>query len=73
MKIAESFTIPAPKSAVWDVFMNVEKLASCVPGCRDMTALSDTEYEAEMEVKTKFMTIAFKANGQLKGFAELKS
>ncbi|TLS51595.1 hypothetical protein FE782_13905 [Paenibacillus antri] len=70
MKIADSFTIPAPKSAVWDVFMNVEKLAGCVPGCRDMTALSDTEYEADMEVKTKFMTIAFKANGRLKGFAE---
>lgn len=70
MKIADSFTIDAPKAAVWDVFMEVEKLASCVPGCKSMTALSDTEYEADMEVQTMFMKIVFKANGQLKDFIE---
>lgn len=70
MKIRDSFTIDAPKQDVWEVFMEVEKLASCVPGCKDMTALSDTEYEAYMEVQTKFMKITFKANGQLKDFVE---
>lgn len=70
MKVTDSFTIAAPKQAVWDVFMNVEKLASCVPGCKDMNALSETEYEADMEVQTKFMKIGFKANGQLKDYIE---
>jgi carbon monoxide dehydrogenase subunit G len=70
LKIRDSFTIDAPKQDVWEVFMEVEKLASCVPGCKDMTALSDTEYEAYMEVQTKFMKITFKANGQLKDFVE---
>jgi len=50
--------------------MNVEKLAGCVPGCKDMQALSETEYEADMEVATKFMKISFKANGQLKDYIE---
>jgi carbon monoxide dehydrogenase subunit G len=70
MKINDSFTIDAGKNDVWSVFMEVEKLAGCVPGCKEMKALSETEYEADMEVKTKFMTIAFKATGELKDFKE---
>lgn len=70
MKMIDSFIIEAEKDRVWDVFMDVEKLASCVPGCKDMVALSETEYEANMEVKTKFMKINFKANGVLKDAIE---
>ncbi|MEI3606510.1 SRPBCC domain-containing protein [Pseudogracilibacillus sp. SE30717A] len=70
MKINDSFTINAAKDDVWTVFMDVEKLASCVPGCNDLVALSETEYEADMIVKTKFMTIKFKANGILKDAIE---
>lgn len=70
MNISHSFTIDAPRRQVWQVFMEVEKLAGCVPGCKNMRALSSTEYEADMEVQTKFMKIAFKANGQLKSFVE---
>lgn len=70
MKISDSFIIEADKNEVWSVFMDVEKLAGCVPGCKTMQALSESEYEADMEVKTKFMTISFQANGQLKDFIE---
>ncbi|MFS0646067.1 CoxG family protein [Siminovitchia sp. 179-K 8D1 HS] len=72
MKIKDSFTIQAAKEDVWTVFMDVEKLASCVPGCENLVALSDTEYEADMVVKTKFMTIKFKANGVLTDAVEGK-
>lgn len=65
MKITDKFTINAKKDDVWNVFMDVEQLASCVPGCNNLVAHSDTEYEADMVVKTKFMTIKFKANGVL--------
>lgn len=70
MKLKDIFMINAPKKDVWEVFMNVEKLASCVPGCENMVALSETEYEADMDIKTKFMKIRFKANGQLKDMVE---
>lgn len=70
MKITDSFIIEAEKDRVWEIFMDVEKLANCVPGCKDMVALSETEYEANMEVKTKFMKINFKANGVLKDAIE---
>ncbi|WP_255363015.1 SRPBCC domain-containing protein [Sporosarcina sp. P33] len=31
MKMTDSFTISAPKENVWEVFMDVEKLAGCLP------------------------------------------
>lgn len=70
MKATDSFMIQADKSSVWSIFMDVEKLASCVPGCRDMKAISENEYEANMEVKTRFMKIQFLANGVLKDAIE---
>jgi len=66
MKVTDSFIIDASRKNVWDVFMDVEKLASCLPGCKDLIAKSETEYEANMEVKTAFMKVNFKANGFLK-------
>ncbi|WP_255363041.1 CoxG family protein [Sporosarcina sp. P33] len=41
-----------------------------MPGCEGLVALSDKEYEADMVVKTMFMTIKFKANGILKDSVE---
>ncbi len=66
MKVTDSFIIDASRKNVWEVFMDVEKLASCLPGCKDLIAKSETEYEANMEVKTAFMKVNFKANGFLK-------
>lgn len=65
MKLSDSFTIQAKKADVWSVFMDVEKLSSCVPGCKEVTMVSPTRYEALMEVKVQFMTIHFKATGEL--------
>lgn len=66
MKLSDSFTIQANKAEVWSVFMDVEKLSGCVPGCKRIAMISPTRYEADMEVKVQFMTIAFKAAGELK-------
>jgi hypothetical protein len=70
MKIKDSFTINAPKSDVWDIFQDIDKLAAWMPGCKSMKTISETEYEAEMEVKTRFMTVTFTANGQIKDKVE---
>lgn len=70
MKIKDSFTIDAAKSDVWDIFQDVDQLATWMPGCKSMKTISETEYEAEMEVKTRFMTVNFTANGQIKDKVE---
>ena len=66
MKITDAFVIDAARGDVWDVFLDIDKLAAWMPGCKAMKSLSDTEYEAEMEVKTRFMTVTFTANGQIR-------
>jgi carbon monoxide dehydrogenase subunit G len=66
MKLSDSFTIQAKKEDVWSVFMDVEKLSGCVPGCKEVVMVNPTRYEATMEVKVQFMTINFKAIGELK-------
>ena len=66
MKLSDSFSIQAKKEDVWSVFMDVEKLSGCVPGCKEVGMTSPTRYEATMEVKVQFMTINFKAVGELK-------
>lgn len=70
MKLTGSFAIHAAKDHVWSVFMDAEKLASCVPGCERIEAISPTQYEADMVVKVQFMTIKFKASGELKEAVE---
>jgi len=70
MKISDSFEIEAARAEVWSVFMDAQKLASCVPGCKDIRTISLTKYEAMMEVKVPFMTITFKATGELKEAVE---
>jgi uncharacterized protein len=65
MRLSDSFTIQARKADVWSVFMDVQKLSSCVPGCKEVIMVSPTQYEARMEVKVQFMTINFKATGEL--------
>lgn len=73
MKLADSFTIQASKADVWSVFMDVEKLSGCVPGCKQVDMISPTRYEANMEVKVQFMTIQFRATGELKDAVEGES
>ncbi|KQL46163.1 CoxG family protein [Brevibacillus choshinensis] len=70
MQLSDSFTIAANKQDVWSVFMDAERLATCVPGCKEIQTVSPTKYDAVMEVKIQFMTIQFKATGELKEAVE---
>jgi len=66
MKLEGTFMIRAPKDRVWDLFMDPEKLAACLPGCEEIRLIDPTKYEAVMTVKIQFMTIRFQATGELK-------
>ncbi|MCQ6559866.1 CoxG family protein [Paenibacillus mendelii] len=73
MNINGRFTIDAPVEQVWDVFMDAEKLASCVPGAERITMTSPNKYEADMVVKVQFMTLKFAAEGELKEAVPMSS
>lgn len=66
MKVKDAFTIGAARNEVWELFQNPDQLAAWMPGMKSMKALSDTEYEAEMEVGTRFMTVSFQAVGRIR-------
>lgn len=70
MKVISQFEIHANISDVWSVFMDPVKLASCVPGCKKIKALSQTTYEALVEVKAQFVPIKIRAIGELKEAVE---
>ncbi|MDZ5470425.1 SRPBCC domain-containing protein [Bacillus sp. 31A1R] len=73
MRIEDSFLLHASKEDIWNLFMNVEKLGSCVPGCENVKALSPTEYTAKMEVKVQFMKFNYEAKGKMKNIVENES
>lgn len=73
MNLNGTFTINAPARDVWSVFMDAEKLGGCVPGVETIRVESPTRYEAEMTVKVQFMTIRFRATGELKEAKEGES
>jgi len=65
MKINNQFIIHAKKEDVWAFFMDAEKLAKCVPGCKEIKMISPTKYDSVIDIKIQFMTIPFNTRGEL--------
>ena len=61
MDITGEFRIPARVEAVWEALNDASILEQCIPGCKRLERLSDTELSAKMQskigpVKTTFDT-----------------
>lgn len=50
MKIEGSYTFKAPREKVWDVLLNPEIIAKCVPGCEGLKEVGPDQFEATMKV-----------------------
>jgi uncharacterized protein len=50
MKIEGTYTISAPRQAVWDAFLNPERLRQALPGCEKLEEAGPDEYRATMKV-----------------------
>ena len=51
MKVEKTFTVQAPPQTVWDFAKDPEKMAPCIPGCKEITAVDATHYKARVAVK----------------------
>ncbi|MDE0511639.1 MAG: SRPBCC domain-containing protein [Gammaproteobacteria bacterium] len=51
MKVEKTFTVRASPQTVWDFAKDPEKMAPCIPGCKDITAVDATRYKAQVAVK----------------------
>ncbi|MEM8554900.1 MAG: carbon monoxide dehydrogenase subunit G [Pseudomonadota bacterium] len=51
MELKEEVFIAAPREQVYAMLNDVEVLKACIPGCEELTKLSDTELEAKVVLK----------------------
>ena len=51
MKVEKTFTVQASPQTVWDFAKDPEKMAPCVPGCKEIIAVDETHYKARVAVK----------------------
>jgi len=51
MQFTGSFTGPAPRQRVWEGLNNPDLLRQCIPGCEELTRVSDTEFEGKVVAK----------------------
>jgi len=45
------FTVSAPIDKNWELFQNAETWAMCIPGCKGVTKVSETEWDGLFEVR----------------------
>jgi len=50
-KLVEEFTVKAPLEKAWGLLSNMERFALCIPGCKEVKKISETEYDWVLEAK----------------------
>jgi carbon monoxide dehydrogenase subunit G len=61
MQISGSYSFNAPAERVWDLLMNIEAIAACVPGCQELTPIGDDRYRAKLSLAMSAVTGSFDA------------
>lgn len=61
MELTATYTFKAPVSSVWDLLMDIDAIAACLPGCKGFHPLGDDHYEAELVAGVAAVSGDFKA------------
>jgi uncharacterized protein len=64
VKLTNSFTIDRPVGEVYDAFLDVERIAQCMPGSKLLGQPEPGTYEGEVKVKVGPLGVAY--TGQFK-------
>jgi len=59
MDIHATYTFDAPARTVWDLLMDTERVAACIPGCDRLEPLGDDRYRARLTVSLAAVSGAF--------------
>ena len=62
MKLEQSFTVAAPVEQVWDMLVDVERVAPCLPGAEITGQRPDGSYEGNFTVKLGPTTAAYRGS-----------
>jgi len=61
MNITGEYTFDAAPAAVWDLLMDTQVIAACLPGCKELRPLGDDRYAAELVVGVAAITGSYAA------------
>ena len=50
MELTATYKLAAPPSEVWNVLMDPNAIAACLPGCRELRPLGDDRYQADLTI-----------------------
>jgi uncharacterized protein len=59
IELDNSFTVPVPPEQAWDVLLDVERIAPCMPGAT-VTAVNGDEIEGQVKVKLGPLSLTYK-------------
>lgn len=65
MRLTSQFTVGAAPARVWDVLVDVERVAPCLPGARVIEKLGADRYRAGMTVKLGPMTLTYEGDVEM--------
>lgn len=66
MKIEGSYEFKAPRERVWQVLLDPQVMAQCMPGCESMEEVSLDQYEASVKVGIAAVKGSYKAKVAIK-------
>ncbi|MFC5749076.1 SRPBCC family protein [Actinomadura rugatobispora] len=64
MELDHEFTVPVPVDQAWSVLLDVERVASCMPGAT-LDSVEGEEYSGRMKVKVGAMTITYRGTARI--------
>lgn len=66
LKIEGSYTFNAPRDKVWQVLLDPQIMAQCMPGCEQLKEIGPDQYEATMKVGVAAVKGTYKAKVAIK-------
>ena len=66
IELDNSFTVPVPPEQAWDVLLDVERIAPCMPGA-SVTSVEGDEIEGQVKVKLGPLSLTYKGTAKFIG------
>ena len=63
IELDNSFTVPVPPEQAWDVLLDVERIAPCMPGA-SVTSVDGDEIEGQVKVKLGPLSLTYKGTAK---------
>jgi carbon monoxide dehydrogenase subunit G len=65
MEFENTFVVAAPVEEVWDLLLDVERIAPCMPGAQVLEQTGDDAYKVAVKVKLGPMTMNYKGDVEI--------